>query len=185
VHCDLFPIYPYFLTKPVSKHSRAARRNEIDESNPKDLKNLPRVEKTDVTSAIIRATVKKNEDLLRNKQEKKEQSRITKVKKKVPTTNLNKDKMEKALNLNDKLEIKILKSKQKAKMVQTARKANWDMINTLARKELDVETEGETDGQVQDEDAMEEEKIYTDDEEDHRPQHKHTNGFALLEEVEA
>ncbi|CCH44988.1 hypothetical protein BN7_4567 [Wickerhamomyces ciferrii] len=179
---------------PVSKHSRAARRNEIDDGEVKSLSSLPRAEKTDLTSAIIRATTKKNEDLLNDKMKKKEKpSSITKdlnQKAKDQLTNLNKSKMEKAIMQSDILQDKILKSKQRSKYVQTARKQNWDAINQAALAEkarLDQEgkeTKAET-PQDEDEDAMEEEEDFFNEGKQEPQQAPQRNVFDLLnDEVE-
>lgn len=180
---------------PVSKHSRAARRNEIDEPEAKSLASLPRAEKTDLTSAIIRATTKKNEDLLNNKMKKKEpKSQIQKDDAR-KASNLNKLKMEKAIMQNEILQDKILKSKQRSKYVQTSRKQNWDAINQSANefkvsRSATPQAAGEQQSEENDPDAMdEEEKFYSDDEQEEddditfKPQR---NAFDLLnDEVEA
>lgn len=159
----------------VSKHSRAARRNEIVEPEGKTLSTLPRADKTDLTSSMIR-TMKKNEDLLAQKMHKKERTKVSKNQ--VVSSNVDKEKLERAISLGERLEGKIHKAKQRAKMVQKTRKSNWDMINSTvldgAEKAVDkidvVEGEG---------DEMEED-IY----EDEKPILASKNAFSLLEEVE-
>lgn len=154
-----------------------------------------------MASAIIRATVKKNESLLHNKQiNKAERTKVSKAKKKnnQSVSNLSKEKVERAILLSDKLEGKILKSKKRAKVVQSTRKSNWDAINLKAKEELDVITQTQTQtqggesvkggGEGQGDDAMDED----DDEEDFFNKEEQNdklsmkrNAFELLGEVDA
>ncbi|ONH65317.1 hypothetical protein BON22_4927 [Cyberlindnera fabianii] len=159
----------------VSKHSRAARRNEIEEPEAKSLASLPRAEKTDTTSAIIRATAKKNEDLLYIREDCQERRVI----------------IERAMQLTDRLEGKIQKSKERARQVQTARKSNWDSINALARMEQTTTGATTTSNESKEEDVDEEDAMVDDfynDEKDQQQESsgsKAANAFALLDEVEA
>lgn len=166
----------------VSKHSRAARRNEIQEPEAKALETLPRAEKTDLTSVIIRATAKKNEDLLTSKMNKKERSKNKVTKKSTPVTNINKERVERAINLSERLEGKISKSKQRAKMVQTTRKANWDVINS----EVKIRTETlEAASDDKDSEKLQEDSMVDDFYEVDKPKIQTAkNAFALLDEVE-
>ncbi|CDR42023.1 CYFA0S08e02718g1_1 [Cyberlindnera fabianii] len=181
------------MAKKISKHSRAARRNEIEEPEAKSLASLPRAEKTDTTSAIIRATAKKNEDLLYNKIAKKSDSKdkVSKKKSSAQITNLNKEKIERAMQLTDRLEGKIQKSKERARQVQTARKSNWDSINALARMEQTTTGATTTSNESKEEDVDEEDAMVDDfynDEKDQQQESsgsKAANAFALLDEVEA
>jgi len=185
----------------VSKHSRAARRNEISEPEAKSLASLPRAENTDLASAMIRATTAKNENLLNQKMHKKEKdsssAQITKkltAKQQQQASNLAKQKMERAIMQNEILQDKILKSKQRSKEVQTTRKQNWDMINQSISEKLKAgtplnaaEEEQHKQNEMQDEDAMEEEKFWSDEEEEQDNGYKAPkNAFDLLnDEVEA
>jgi predicted restriction endonuclease len=108
-------------------------------------------------------------------QKKELKNKITK--KNLQITNLNKEKLERAISLSDKLEGKILKSKQRAKMVQTARKSNWESINSSAVDTLQPKND-ETVEQPQEDEMTED--IY----EEEAKQPKVTNAFALLDEVE-
>lgn len=155
--------------------------------------NVPRAEKTDLTSAIIRATVKKNEDLLSNKMAKTKESKnkITKKENKL-VTNMNKIKLEKALALTDRLEGKISKSKQRSRMVQTVRKSNWDMVNAEAKSEMEQHqlqgTAAETPAKEEtttEGDNMEDDDFYSDKEEGKPAVKSKVNDFALLDEIEA
>ncbi|OBA23163.1 hypothetical protein METBIDRAFT_9463 [Metschnikowia bicuspidata var. bicuspidata NRRL YB-4993] len=113
------------MAKKVSKHSRAARRGEIDVGGEaKALENLPRDENDDVRKHIIRTTIK-NENLLAKKME------LEKVKKKgnKKLSHTFKHKTEKNSRLEGVLAGKIQQSIEKARYVQTARKSGWDQIN--------------------------------------------------------
>ncbi|CAM9010216.1 unnamed protein product [Wickerhamomyces anomalus] len=179
--------------------AKKGKRNEIDEPEAKSLASLPRAEKTDLTSAIIRATTKKNEDLLNNKMLKKDvksgQVQKKNVAKSNLESNLNKLRMERAIMQSDILQDKILKSKQRSKQVQLTRKQNWDAINQAANEVIRSRSgtpadNGETPEQDEQpaEDAMEEEdKFYSDDEEESTSEYKpQRNAFDLLnDEVEA
>ncbi|KAH3685167.1 hypothetical protein WICPIJ_003860 [Wickerhamomyces pijperi] len=188
----------------MAKKGKAARRNEVDEPEDRSLSNVPRAEKTDLTSAIIRATIKKNEDLLSNKMAKTKESKnkITKKENKL-VTNMNKIKLEKALALTDRLEGKISKSKQRSRMVQTVRKSNWDMVNAEAKSELEqtllnvtaaelpTNSSNEKDSSTNEDstEKMEEDDFYSDKEEEKEQNptvsKSKVNAFALLDEIEA
>ena len=58
------------MAKKISKNSRAARQSDALEPEVKDLSELPRAEKTDLTNILIR-TAAKNEALLEAKISKK------------------------------------------------------------------------------------------------------------------
>lgn len=124
------------------------------------------------------------------KLQKKERTK-NKITKDATITNLNKDRVERAIYLNHRLEGKIIKSKERAKMVQTTRKSNWDSINDQVSKTALVSTTTTT---IITNDANKEEEVQEDQEdqdameddfyEDVKPQKKQTNAFALLDEVE-
>lgn len=132
----------------ISKHSRAARRGEVAlEPEVKSLAQLPRAEKTDLTSVLIR-TAAKNGDLLDAKM-KREQERKKKIRaglskksleKKIvsATNNMDKERLERALNITNRLDGKISKAVARAKFVQNARKAGWDLTNASIKREMDV-----------------------------------------------
>ena len=132
----------------ISKHSRAARRGEVAlEPEVKSLAQLPRAEKTDLTSVLIR-TAAKNGDLLdvkmKRQQERKKKIRAGLSKKSLEkkiinaTNNMDKDRLERALNITNKLDGKISKAVARAKLVQNARKAGWDLTNASIKREMDV-----------------------------------------------
>lgn len=45
--------------------------------------------------------------------------------------------IEKSLNISNQLHNKIMKSKQRARYVQSARKAGWEQTNALAKQEIE------------------------------------------------
>ncbi|KAH3899513.1 related to Shuttling pre-60S factor ECM1 [Saccharomycodes ludwigii] len=133
------------MAKKVSKHSRAARRLEVDEPEAKELSQLPRPENTDLTNKLIR-TANKNEELLNRKLEKKKKHKIGKnvqnnsnrLDKALSAIerNLEKERLERGLNFGNRLDGKIAKSISRAKYVQTSRKAGWDVTNLRIKEEL-------------------------------------------------
>lgn len=120
--------------KAISKRSRAARRLEVEEPEAQSLANLPRSDKTDFASSLIR-TANKNEQLLEAKLNKRK--KYGKVNKN-PSSSLlgGKDKLQRALNITSRLDGKIQKSISRAKYVQSARKAGWEATNLIIRKEF-------------------------------------------------
>ncbi|AAS52338.1 ADR419Cp [Eremothecium gossypii ATCC 10895] len=147
------------MAKKISKHSRAARRNEVAEPEARSLATLPRAEKTDITSTLIR-TAGKNEALLEakmNKQRSKKQ-RVTKKSSKEAAMSIDKERLERALNFTSRLDGKRQKSITRAKYVQSARKAGWDATNTMIRKELGDLKDLSPGQEGEDKDAMEEER---------------------------
>ncbi|ODV79007.1 uncharacterized protein CANTADRAFT_26088 [Suhomyces tanzawaensis NRRL Y-17324] len=176
------------MAKKISKHSRAARRGEVDEGI-KELEKLPKAESDGVKKSIIRTTIK-NENLLNAKMES---SRVKKNKKK---TNSLKHRLERSDKLSGVLSTKIEQSIARAKYVQNARKAGWDQINKNIKNELidekrrEIElsgkaplTEQELEQEAEDEYVK---NFYQDDEQEEevKPQNP-ANKFALLEETEA
>lgn len=127
------------MAKKVSKHSRAARRGEIDivDGKAKDLQHVPRAEKTDTIGPMIRATAK-NEELLKNKMEKKSLSKLSSSKRN-KASNISKTtkfKQKRAITLDGRLSAKIEQSINRSRDVQSARKANWDLINKNAKESV-------------------------------------------------
>ncbi|KAG0679682.1 60S ribosomal protein subunit export [Kluyveromyces marxianus] len=126
--------------KPISKHSRAARRSEAAEPEAKALETLPRAEKTDFAATLIR-TANKNEALLEakiqkrgHKNKKKNAGRVSKQL--IDDSSLTSRKAIRALNITSRLDGKREKAIHRAKYVQSARKAGWDTTNQSIRKEL-------------------------------------------------
>ncbi|AGO12078.1 AaceriADR419Cp [[Ashbya] aceris (nom. inval.)] len=148
------------MAKKISKHSRAARRNEVAEPEAQSLSNLPRAEKTDITSTLIR-TAGKNEALLEaklNRQRNKKQRVTKKSSSKEATLSIDKERLERALNFTSRLDGKREKSITRAKYVQSARKAGWEATNTMIRKELGELKAASPEQAEEDKDAMEEER---------------------------
>ncbi|EHN03841.1 Ecm1p [Saccharomyces cerevisiae x Saccharomyces kudriavzevii VIN7] len=132
------------MSKKISKNSRAARQSGAYDLEVKDLTNLPRVEKTDLTNILIR-TAAKNGALLEAKISKKadKSKRGKKINKKAledklanSISSMDKDRLVKALNFTNRLDGKIAKSISRAKYVQNTRKAGWDSTNDTIRREL-------------------------------------------------
>lgn len=143
----------------ISKNSRAAKRAGVSTRlELKELQTVGRAEKTDFSRVLIKqAILDKNSDLLQKKIEKKKDSKlsnnINKKKEKIiaqlklsqnsKLENLKIDNkalltnIERSLNITNQLDNKIMKSKQKARYVQAARKAGWDQTNALAKQEID------------------------------------------------
>ncbi|SCW01448.1 LAFE_0D12794g1_1 [Lachancea fermentati] len=126
------------MAKKFSKHSRAARRLEVEEPEAKDLSKLPRVDNADVTNKLIR-TASKNEQLLEARMRKKSKQNNKVGKKqsvKVRANNLDKERLERALNFSNRLDGKVQRAESRAKYVQSARKAGWDSTNESIKREL-------------------------------------------------
>ncbi|CAI4037057.1 hypothetical protein SMKI_01G0120 [Saccharomyces mikatae IFO 1815] len=132
------------MAKKISKNSRAARQSDAFDPEVKDLSELPRAEKTDLTNILIR-TAAKNEALLEAKISKKanKSKRGKKINKKVledklanSISSMDKDRLVKALNFTNRLDGKIAKSISRAKYIQNTRKAGWDSTNETIKKEL-------------------------------------------------
>lgn len=178
------------MAKKVSKHSRAARRLEAEEPEAKSLADLPRAEKTDLTSTMIR-TASKNEALLNakmNKRSRKDNKIGKKQIQKNPITTMDKERLERALNFTSRLDGKIEKAISKAKYVQNARKAGWDSTNQSIKREIALlqdtnasdtkpaEDVGDATGDIEEEKEVEAEKPLTEA----------SNAFsALMDDVEA
>ncbi|KAG7693416.1 hypothetical protein KL951_004437 [Ogataea haglerorum] len=172
------------MAKKISKHSRAARRGEISEitGEAKDLENVPRLEKTDTIGPMIRASASKNEHLLRQKMERKTSKSKSAISKAIKT------RRKKAVIIDGRLGSKIEASINRAKEIQSMRKANWDTINKQLKeavkgKPLYNDDKGKTEGHK---DATEDDSDWENmDEEEESNDLVSTNRFALLEEVEA
>ncbi|EDO15759.1 hypothetical protein Kpol_1049p17 [Vanderwaltozyma polyspora DSM 70294] len=133
------------MARKVTKNSRAARRGltEVFEPEANSLSELPRAQKTDLTNILVR-TAAKNEALLDAKIGKKraKKSGINKkaleLKLTETETLIEKQKLQRALNITNRLDGKIAKSVARAKYVQKARKAGWETTNQLIRNELTI-----------------------------------------------
>lgn len=128
------------MARKIGKNSRTARQaaGAYDDPSVDELKDLPRAEKTDLSNILIR-TQARNEALLDAKLDKKRQ-RNNKVGKKTlqeklakSVNVLDKERLERALNISNVLDGKISKSISRAKYVQNTRKANWDLTNEMIK----------------------------------------------------
>lgn len=186
----------------VSKHSRAARRGEIDtDGEVKLLERLPKAESSDLKKSIIRTTIK-NENLLARKME------MDKIRKKgaKKKNSAIKFKSERGLKVEGILATKIQQSIDRAKFVQNARKSGWDQINrsiNITSAEVVENTEpkksrGQIDRDEEDEYVRQfymkgnEEEVKNEENTEKAEPKKETkvqprsgNVFALLDETEA
>lgn len=156
------------MAKKISKNSRAARQYDLTDLAPKELQNLPRAENTDLTNIMIR-TAAKNESLLEAKIRKKKDSK-NKVSKKdfemkiaKSVKIMEKERLERALNITNRLDGKIAKSISRAKYVQSSRKAGWDSINASIKKELLVQALEAEEEEKKNEEAEKEGDIEVDE----------------------
>lgn len=148
-----------FLT-PVSKHSRAARRGELShETEDRSLEKVPRAENDDVKKSIIRTTIK-NENLLVKKMEK---DKIRKKSNKKLNNSL-RNKADRSTKVEGVLATKIQQSIDRAKFIQTTRKAGWDQINrTLNIKPVSESTETKAVEKTEEEMEQDAEDAYVKD----------------------
>ncbi|CAB4257036.1 similar to Saccharomyces cerevisiae YAL059W ECM1 Pre-ribosomal factor involved in 60S ribosomal protein subunit export [Maudiozyma barnettii] len=180
------------MAKKISKHSRAARRSELEiDTEVKSLENLPRAEKTDLSNILIR-TAAKNEALLdakiQKKQDRKKFFKEKYTKKALENkllaalNNEDKDRLEHALNITNRLDGKVSKSIARAKYVQNSRKANWDQTNKVIKRKLKGDSIlDKTEMKKNDDDEELDDEPFDDDEEENR--NKKTipqNMFGLL-----
>ncbi|KAK6199423.1 Alb1-domain-containing protein [Scheffersomyces amazonensis] len=113
------------MAKKISKHSRAARRGELnDDGEGKDLSKVAKAENNDVKKSIIRTTIK-NENLLMKKMENQKIKKTLNKKK----SNAIRHRVERNDKLTGVLANKIEQSIARARYVQATRKAGWDKIN--------------------------------------------------------
>ncbi|PVH18331.1 uncharacterized protein CXQ87_001254 [Candidozyma duobushaemuli] len=178
------------MAKKVSKHSRAARRGEINlDGEAKSLATLAKGENSDVRKSIIRTTIK-NENLLAKKMEN---DAIRKKSNKRKTSAL-KHKLDRNSKLDGVLASKIQQSIDRAKYVQTARKSGWDQINKGLNVRPVEDLKKQDKPKSEEEMAMDEEDAYVEEffkdtkpeeEEAQKAPKPDQNAFALLEETEA
>lgn len=161
--------------KGVSKNSRAARRGEVDRfesAESHELAKEPRLEETDKISPMIRSSLEKNQQLLREKlqtrSEKKKDlmNRLSGLKsgaisKRSSSTNLIsktiKSKQRKFLSVDGRLGHKIDASIRRNRMVANVRKTGWEKINEMAKDSLNDELIAKMDSVKKDDLDIEEE----------------------------
>ncbi|CCK70672.1 Ecm1p KNAG_0E04190 [Huiozyma naganishii CBS 8797] len=191
------------MRKPVSRNSRAARQaaGAYDDPNVDTLADVPRAEKTDLSNVVIRAAAK-NEALLDAKINKRRRGdRKNRVGKKfleerlaASATSSDKGRLERALNITNRLDGKISRSISRAKYVQASRKAGWDMTNDNIRREAqrhagaaaavaDKAAEATEESTEAEAGADEETAETFKSESQQRPNAQQTNLFALLPDV--
>lgn len=176
------------LLTVVSKHSRAARRGEIDEGGEARLLEKLAKENDGVKKSIIRTSIK-NENLLAKKMEN---LKIRKANRK--KTSALKHRLERSGKVDGVLQSKIEQSIARAKYVQGARKSGWEQINNKidilgASEEADKKKPAK-EIEREEEDAYVDQFFKSDDEKDDSPSHQvpvanSGNVFAALEETEA
>lgn len=138
--------------------------------------NIPKEDDNEVRRSIIRTTIK-NENLLNKKMEN---SKVKKYNRK--KTSALRHRLDRSVKTDGVLSHKIEQSIQRAKFVQSARKANWDKIN----KSIEVKANDKPE-KTQQQIEQEEEDAYVDEMFDRKaePEPKVANRFALLDEEEA
>ncbi|CAL9732015.1 shuttling pre-60S factor Ecm1p [Monosporozyma unispora] len=160
------------MVRKITKNSRNARQAKglFDEADAESLNDLPRAEKTDLSNIMIR-TAAKNEALLDAKLNKKRGDKKRVGKKSLEErlsksiTQLDKDRLSRALNISNRLDGKISKSIARAKYVQSSRKAGWDTTNNIIKKELDsVNDDDEADKKKKKKSGDDEENMEDDEE---------------------
>ncbi|GMM45898.1 Ecm1 protein [Pichia kluyveri] len=138
----------------VSKHSRAARRGEVDPFNSteaKELSSIPRLENTDTISPLIRASLTKNQQLLNDKLSRSGKNEMKlKPGDHVITTHNNKkkqhmvsktirSKQHRFQSVDGRLGKKIENALNRKKKIGNLRKTGWDKINEIAKNSLQNE----------------------------------------------
>lgn len=193
----------------ISKHSRAARRGEIDKfesAEAKELKQEPRLQSTDTVSPLIRASLEKNQQLLSEKAQTRAQKKkdiVAKMRQMTAgsiggkkATNMVsktiKTKQRKFLSVDGRLGAKIEASVKRNRIVANLRKTGWEKINQLAKNSLNDELISKMDSVKKDnldieEEIAKENNMEVDDAEEESVSAKFEivekpNIFALLEE---
>ncbi|GMM28472.1 Ecm1 protein [Martiniozyma asiatica (nom. inval.)] len=187
----------------ISKHSRAARRGELDKfesSEAQELAKQPRHESTDVITPMIRSSLDKNQQLLNNKLtsrvEKKKQAlemlkngvanNATGIKKKNSLISKTiKSKQRKFLSVDGRLGNKIEKSIRRNKIVANLRKTGWEKINELARDSLNDDSITHMDSVKKTTDDVEDELAMEINGEEEEQLVEKPNMFSLLAEEDA
>lgn len=184
--------------KEASKHSRAARRGQVDtfdSSESKELASIPRLEKTDTVTPLIRASLSKNQQLLNDKLNRKNDIKL-KPGDHVITTHINKkkqhmisktvrSKIHRFQNFDGRLGRKVENALKRKQKIGNLRKTGWDKINEIAKQSLtdellaQMDSEKKTNADVEDEmlDEMKDDKEIIDE---IKIQQK--NPFELLQE---
>lgn len=162
--------------REASKHSRAARRGEVESHEAKELAQLPKQE-TNLKKTIIRSTIL-SENLLAKKLENK-RNKNKKQGKAIKTS--------RTTNLNGILSTKIEHSIARYNFIKSKRNVGWDKINQDIKVSNPVEQEeqqNQKDLEQQEEDEYVK-QFFEQDEPKKAPSSATFNKFALLDESEA
>lgn len=185
--------------KGISKHSRAARRGEIDpfeSAETKELASIPRLENTDTVSPLIRSSINKNQQLLNDKMSKISKA-STKLKPgdNIVTMHNNKKKQHmvsktirtkhhKFQNIEGRLDMKIEKALKRKKLVGNLRKTGWERINEIAKSSLSNDLIAHTNSETKTDADIDEEIIDEMREDDEPLEVENQNPFSSLAEEE-
>lgn len=185
--------------KEISKNSRAARRGQVnpfESSETKELASIPRLQKTDTVTPLIRTSVSKNQQLLNNKMNKSARSdaklkpgdhfitnHINKKKQHMVSKTV-RSKQHRFQNIDGRLGTKIENALRRKKMVSNLRKTGWDKINEIAKGSLDNDLLTSAESEKKNNEDVENELLdeMRDDEEEIVVESK--NPFELLGEEE-
>ena len=185
--------------KGLSKNSRAARRGDVnpfESSEAKELASIPRLEKTDTVSPLIRSSVNKNQQLLNDRMTKASREG-TKLKPgdNIVTMHNNKKKQHmvsktirtkthRFQNVDGRLGKKIENALKRKKLIATLRKTGWDKVNEIAKNSLSNDLVSQIDSEKKTDADVEEEIIdeMRDDDEPLIVENKNPFGFLQEEE---
>ncbi|KAG0682084.1 60S ribosomal protein subunit export [Pichia californica] len=188
--------------KGLSKNSRAARRgqeNPFESSETKELASIPRLEKTDTITPLIRSSVNKNQQLLNQKMNKSSRTDVklkpgdnfitdhNNKKKQHMVSKTVRSKQHKFQNIDGRLGKKVENALNRKKRIANLRKTGWEKINELAKNSLDneliisVDSEKKTTADIEAELA---EEMMGDYEEEIQPVVESKNPYDLLGEEE-
>lgn len=176
------------------------------------LDSVPRAERTDIIGPMIRASVKKNEQLLVNKYTKKHHRapknligsiQSTGSGKKIHHTMISRavrSRIRHGISINGRLEKRTESSVNRRKQRKMTRRSDWDTINEVTRDSVMNAEERETKKEAAEDDKDEmdvgeegsgwkeltgQDYVKPTKAKKHKGKRKTTNGFALLHEVEA
>ncbi|VEU19723.1 DEKNAAC100501 [Brettanomyces naardenensis] len=147
------------MARSTSKRSRAARRGELEAEEQEDLKvndldSVPRLEKTDIIGPIIRASLKKNGQLLTDKLTKKHRHSALKtgsteildagVHKRKQHAMLSKtvrSRRRRGVTVDGRLATKIETSLERRRNLRFVRRSDWDKVNEMAKESVEGKKE--------------------------------------------
>lgn len=156
----------------ISKNSRAARRGQVDQftsSEAKELASIPRLEKTDTVTPLIRSSLGKNQQLLNEKLNRVTRKDMklkpgdhiitnhTNKKKQHMVSKTIRTKQHKFESVDGRLGKKIEEALKRKKRVSNLRKTGWEKINEIAKHSLtdelitQIDSEKKTNADIEDE----------------------------------